>query len=104
MNSVQLFLSFLVGVLGGGLYFSGLWFTVRQLPGARRPGLLLLGSFTLRLALLLGAIYLLASAHWTHLLSALAGVVLARVLLIRRWGPGKGEQATTNEKRRTISD
>ena len=104
MSSGQLLLSFLVGVLGGGLYFSGLWFTVRHLPGARRPGLLLLGSLALRLVLLLGAIYLLASAHWSHLLSALAGVVLARTLLIRRWGPVKSEQATTNEKRRTISD
>lgn len=87
MNSGHLFLSFLVGILAGGLYFSGLWFTVRQLPTANRPALLLLGSFALRLILLLGAIYLLASTHWSNLFSALAGVLLARTLLIRRWGP-----------------
>lgn len=87
MNPVYLLLSFLAGILGGGLYFGGLWYTVRQLPASRHPTLLLLGSFVLRLALLLGAIYLLASAHWSYLFSAMAGVLLARTLLIRRWGP-----------------
>ncbi len=87
MNSTSLLLSFLAGILIGGLYFSGLWITVRQLPTARHPALLLLGSFALRLGLLLAAIYLLANAHWSYLLSAIAGVILARVLLIRRWGP-----------------
>lgn len=98
MNSTQLLLSFLVGGLAGSLYFGGLWYTVRQLPTATRPALLLLGSFALRLALLLGVIYLLASTHWSHLLSALAGVLLARTLLIRRWGPGNKEQGTKNEQ------
>lgn len=88
MNGAWLLLSFLAGGLAGGLYFSGLWYTVRQLPTARRPVLLLLGSFALRLVLLLGIIYLLASAHWSYLFSALAGVLLARTLLIHRWGPG----------------
>ncbi len=88
MTSVsQLLLSFLAGALAGGLYFTGLWYTVRQLPAAQRPTLLLLGSFLLRLTLLLGAIYLLASTHWSHLLSALAGMLLARTLLLWRWGP-----------------
>lgn len=88
MNSIQLLFSFLVGVLIGALYFSGLWYTVRQLPTSRRPALLLIGSYVLRLALFLGAVYLLAGSHWSYLLSALAGVLLARTLLIRRWGPG----------------
>ena len=89
MNSAQLLLSFLVGSVMGVFYFGGLWYTVRQLPGANRPALLLIGSFALRLGLLLTAVYLLASAHWSYLLSALVGVLLARTLLIRRWGPGK---------------
>jgi F1F0 ATPase subunit 2 len=95
MNTAQFFLSFLAGILAGGLYFGGLWYTVRQLPTARQPALLLLGSFALRLGLLLGAIYLLASAHWSNLFSAMGGVLLARTLLIRRWGPER-EQRTGN--------
>ncbi len=89
MNTAQLLLSFLVGSVTGILYFGGLWYTVRQLPSANRPTLLLIGSFALRLGLLLTAVYLLASAHWSHLLSALVGILLARTLLIRRLGPGK---------------
>lgn len=87
MNSAQLLLSFFVGIIAGGFYFSGLWYTVRQLPSTSRPALLLLGSFLLRLVLLLAAIYLFASTHWSYLLSAIGGVLLARTLLIRRWGP-----------------
>ena len=97
MTPTHLLLSFLAGILGGGLYFSGLWYTVRQLPTARQPALLLLGSFALRLALLLAAIYLLASAHWSNLFGAMAGVLLARTLLIRRWGPER-EQRTGNSE------
>ncbi len=104
MNSAQLLLSFLVGSVAGSLYFGGLWVTVRQLPTARRPALLLIGSYLLRLTLLLGAIYLLTGNHWSHLLSALTGVLLARTFLIRRWGPGNGDQATINGERRTMSD
>lgn len=83
----MLIFSFLVGGVAGSLYFGGLWYTVRQLPTTSRPALLLLGSFLLRLTLLLGALHLLTSAHWSYLLSALVGLLLARTLLIRRWGP-----------------
>ncbi|MBX3059995.1 MAG: ATP synthase subunit I [Anaerolineae bacterium] len=83
----MLIFSFLVGGVAGSLYFGGLWYTVRQLPATNRPALLLLGSFLLRLTLLLGALYLLTSAHWSYLLSALVGLLLARTLLIRHWGP-----------------
>jgi F1F0 ATPase subunit 2 len=98
MNPTHLILSFLAGIAAGSIYFGGLWYTVRQLPTARHPAPLLLGSFALRLALLLGAIYLLASAHWSYLFSAMAGVILARTLLIRRWGPEKRERVTVNSE------
>ena len=87
MNTAQLLLSFLGGGVMGVVYFGGLWYTVRQLPGTNRPALLLIGSFALRLGLLLTAVYLIANAHWSYLLSALVGVLLARTWLIRRWGP-----------------
>ncbi|HRQ40485.1 MAG TPA: ATP synthase subunit I [Chloroflexota bacterium] len=87
MINAQLLLSFFVGGVAGSLYFGGLWYTVRQLPTTNRPALLLIGSFLLRLVLLLATLYLLTSAHWSYLLSALVGLLLARTLLIRRWGP-----------------
>jgi F1F0 ATPase subunit 2 len=104
MNITQLLLSFLAGAAAGSLYFTGLWYTVRRLPEARHPALLLLASFVLRLALLLGTIYLLAGAHWSYLISAVAGLLLARTLLIRRWGPENGERPTTNSNRIRKSD
>jgi len=41
------------GTCLGGMFFGGLWLTVRHLPDARRPALRLLGSLLLRFALAL---------------------------------------------------
>jgi F1F0 ATPase subunit 2 len=87
MSVLQLVFSFVGGVAAGALYFSGLWYTVRQLPTTQRPVLLLIGSFTLRLALLLGAIFLFTRTHWSYVVTAVFGLLLARTLLIRHWGP-----------------
>lgn len=92
MSGPQLLFSFLVGGVAGSLYFSGLWYTLHWLPTARRPALLLIGSFLLRLTLLLGILSLLAGSHWSSLLSALAGFLLVRTLLVRRWGSGSGNR------------
>lgn len=75
--------------LGFGLglfYFSCLWFTVRQLPRSRHPVILMVGSGLLRLALALISLALMVQGHWEHLVIALVGFLLARALLIARWG------------------
>lgn len=92
-TGAQLLLGLVVGALAGGLYFGGLWFTVRRLATARRPLWVLIGSFAARLALLLVALYLLAGRHWSSLVGALLGVLLARTVLIRRWGPPPAPRA-----------
>lgn len=75
--------------LGFGLglfYFTCLWFTVRQLPRTRHPVLLMLASGLLRLGLALAALVWMVQGHWERLLIALLGFLLARSLLIARWG------------------
>jgi F1F0 ATPase subunit 2 len=91
MQLLPLLIAFLIGAAAGGLYFAGLWITVRKLPGSDRPTLVLLASFALRLALLLLLVWLLLNsrqAHWSHILSGAAGLLLARTVLIRRLGTG----------------
>jgi F1F0 ATPase subunit 2 len=80
-------LSAIVGAALGLGYFGGLWLTVQRLPNVRRPGLLILASFLGRMTLLLFAILWLAAGHFDRLLAALAGLLAARLLLIRRWRP-----------------
>jgi F1F0 ATPase subunit 2 len=84
MSSVcWLALAFMAGAVLGGLYFGGLWITVRRLPEARRPALLSLGSLLARLSLVLGGFYLVGAGDWRRFVLALLGFVGARTILVR---------------------
>jgi F1F0 ATPase subunit 2 len=72
-------LSLPLGFALGLFYFTCLWFTVRQLPRTRHPVLLMLG-------LAIAALVWMVQGHWERLLIALLGFLLARGLLIARWG------------------
>jgi F1F0 ATPase subunit 2 len=79
-----------LALVGGGLvglfYFGGLWLTVRALPHTRNPALLVLGSFMGRTAVSLFALYLLMDGRWERLLAGMAGFLLARYWMVRRYG------------------
>lgn len=71
------------GLLTGGCYFGGLWWTVRRLPSARSPRALYLASLVVRMALLLLVCRaLLTGWGWPSLLAAVPGLALARILLV----------------------
>jgi F1F0 ATPase subunit 2 len=91
--ALHLLLALLAGVLLGGAYFGGLWWTVRRLPRSPRPLALAIGSFWLRIAVVLSGLYLVAWGRWEAVLAAVAGVVIARELLRRRLAPS-GEGAS----------
>ena len=82
---VGLAAAFAAGSAAGAAYFAGLWVTVRGLPAARRPALLVFGSFLVRFG---GAattfVLLVRAGGWRWVAAALAGFVLARTLIIRR--------------------
>lgn len=81
-----------VGIMLGCVYFGGLWLTVRQIPNARQPGLAMLASLLVRLALVAVGLYLLADGHWQRYAAALAGLLIARWWWIRRIAPRKAER------------
>ena len=55
--------------------------------GSEKPHLIAALSFVIRAAVVLGAFYLLVTADWTYLLTALAGFLIARVYLTYRFKP-----------------
>jgi len=88
-------LAFVAGVGLGAFYFGSLLFTVSRLTEFSRPGLVLMAGGVLRTAVVLAGIYvvgfrLTAESRWQVLLVVvcLGGFVLARTLLVRRYGPG----------------
>ncbi|MHB9031322.1 MAG: N-ATPase subunit AtpR, partial [Candidatus Latescibacterota bacterium] len=72
------------GMLLGMLYFGGLWMTVRALPRSKHPGVLILGSYFLRLALTGICFALIAHGGlWDRLLLCLLGFFLTRLFIVR---------------------
>jgi len=80
MNSAAaLAAAVVIGLLAGTVFFGGLYLTTRAIPTARRPGLLVAGSFASRLAVILGGAWFAAS---TGGLPA-AGLYMAMVIAVR---------------------
>lgn len=80
-----LVLMFLCGAILGGLYFTGLWFTVRRIHNGKRPVFWLIFSMAVRMVLLLLVFYaILSYGNWVHLLAVLAGFVVLRMYYTRR--------------------
>ena len=78
------------GVAGaalGGLYFGGLWITLTRARSSRRPGMLLVGSYALRLAIAAVGFGLLASLGIVPAAAGLAGFVVVRGVMIGRLRP-----------------
>ena len=71
------------GVLLGGIFFSGLWWTVRQGVSSKRVALLFLGSMLLRTCIVLLGFYVVSGGNWKRLLAVLLGFIIARLIATR---------------------
>lgn len=88
--------AFIAGLILGAFYFTALWHAVRQLPSAKSPARLMIGSFIFRMAVALGGFYLVMGAgHWERLTAALLGFIIIRKILTYRLGP-QNEAGTVN--------
>ena len=74
------------GTVLGGLYFGGLWWTVRALETTAAPGRLFAGSLVVRVGVVLFGIHVVAGGHWERIVACLVGVIVARVAVTRRIG------------------
>jgi F1F0 ATPase subunit 2 len=81
------------GMLLGAIYLAVLWLSVRGLAHVRLPGLLMVASYMLRMLLLIGGLYLLGDGQWQSYVTALAGFILVRTLVLRRLG--RSDERTT---------
>jgi F1F0 ATPase subunit 2 len=82
-------LMFAAGLTLGAIYFTALWRVVRKLPEAQSPIRLLLGSFALRLVLILTAFYFLMDGHWERLAVAMIGFMVMKKILTGKLGQEK---------------
>jgi F1F0 ATPase subunit 2 len=81
--------AFATGLVLGAFYFIALWRTVKKLPDTPSPLRLMLGSFVLRMAVVLPGFYFVMGGQWDRLAMALVGFILMRMILTRRLGMDK---------------
>ena len=87
MIFVWLLVCLVAGFTLGAFYFGCLWWTVRRLPTLRQPGLVLFVSFVARTVVVVAGFYAVSGGRWQRIVACLVGFLLARALLVRRWGP-----------------
>ena len=68
----------LTGVGLGGMFFGGLWWTVRAGIRSTRPALWFLGSALIRMSATLAGFFLVSRGSWERLVACLLGFVLAK--------------------------
>jgi F1F0 ATPase subunit 2 len=79
------------GVGLGLIFYGGLFFTVRAVVKAKQPALLTVVSFALRTGVVLAGFYWIGAGDWTRIMAALAGFILARIILLRVAAGAGGE-------------
>jgi F1F0 ATPase subunit 2 len=83
MNDFAVLLVALAGILIGGFYFGGLWWTVQKGLSSKNPSLWFFGSTLLRLSFALTGFYFIAHGDWRRLLICMLGFLIARVSVTR---------------------
>ena len=78
-----LLLAWLAGTMLGGIFFGGLWWTVRKGLLSKQPALWFVASLLLRMSIVLAGLYFVAQGRWLRLLLCLFGFVIAR--LVVKW-------------------
>ena len=86
---IVLVLAFGAGLALGAFYFILLWRSVRKLPEAKSPARMMLGSFVLRMAVVLPGFYFIMNGHWERLVTAFIGFIIMRKILMLRLGQQK---------------
>ncbi len=81
-DKLYMVLIFVVGLAMGVLFFGGLWLTVKKAVTATNPALVIFASFICRMGIIMIGFYLVGKNNWQHLLIALFGFIIARLLVI----------------------
>jgi F1F0 ATPase subunit 2 len=84
MNDViSLSVVLMAGILIGGFFFGGLWWTIQNGLTSKNPALWFFGSTLLRLSAALAGFYFIAGTDWRKLLICMLGFLIARLLVTR---------------------
>lgn len=82
MNDIIGLVSALIaGLLLGGIFFFGLWWTVKRGVISKHPALLFLSSILLRTAIVLLGFYFVIEGSFIRLVTCLLGFFVSRIIV-----------------------
>jgi F1F0 ATPase subunit 2 len=82
MNEILfMILAFILGLALGLLFFGGLWFTIEKTINAKMPGIWVLGSFLLRVSIVMIGFYIISQGSWQRIIICLLGLIAARFMI-----------------------
>jgi F1F0 ATPase subunit 2 len=96
-ETLTLALAWLAGTALGGIFFGGLWWTIRKGVSSQMPAFWFAGSLLLRMGITLAGFYLVMGGHWERLLACSFGFLMARLVVTWRTRP-PGENQTLQAK------
>lgn len=76
---------FFAGLCLGGMFFGGLWWTVRRAMTSPHPARWFLISLLVRSSIVVFGFYALAGQDWQRWLACVLGLILARGLITRKF-------------------
>lgn len=89
---INLTLALLAGSGIGILYFSMLWWTVKELPNVRNKTTWILGTLLVRIASVLFLFYMVMGGKVERLIACMLGFIAMRIVFSRKLGPAKNSQ------------
>jgi F1F0 ATPase subunit 2 len=99
VNELMVVVALLTGAALGVVFFGGLWWTVHRGVTSAHPARWFMLSLLVRVAVVLGGIYLVTDGQWQRLLACMLGFWLARVVVVRltrEVGPDRAEREVTD--------
>jgi len=82
-DALHLVLAGFAGMLLGGIFFGGLWWTVRKCLTTQHPAIWLLGSALIRMSITLAGFYFVSAGQWQPMLVCMVGFITARLIVTR---------------------
>lgn len=86
-----------IGLLLGGVFYGGLWFTVQKALGSKRPWLWTVSSFVIRMGVVVVGVILIGGTDWKRILTIMLGIIIARPI-VGQLTKAKGNELETNKK------
>lgn len=80
-SELNLWMAWAAGMLLGGLFFGGLWWTVGKCLTSPHPAQWMLASGLIRMSVTLAGFYWVSGGQWQRLIACLVGFLIARLIV-----------------------